>query len=458
LEFYFGDKLTGMGIELAVEQMPIFAKPETSKHLKILHTVEFYHPSVGGAQEVVRQLSERLVQHEHEVTVATTYLPARKEQFINGVRIEEFDIWGNAVDGIRGEAERYQRFLIESQFDIMMNYAAQEWTMDLVFPILEQIPYRKVMIPCGFSALYNPAFQEYFSKMPEIMRKYDHLVFHADHYRDIDFARQHNINHYSIIPNGASQAEFEVVDNTFRRRYSIPENEPLLLTVGGHTGQKGHRLCMEALGRLKNERATLIIIGNIFHRTNFGDLFLRPLLHHFRYLRLFEAIKLIAYSLLGGVHPGCLSECRSRATWINLRQRGKKRVLLLDPPRQDVIAAYHAADLFVFGSNIEYSPLVLFEALASRTPFVSLACGNAAEIAAWSQGGIIAPTFLQENRYVDSTPDEFTSAIASLLNDEKKRAGLADTGHRRWLEKFTWEQIVLEYEDLYQRLLVQRSS
>jgi|GEM_PF-5705905 len=27
--------------------------------MKILHTVEFYEPSKGGAQEVVRQLSER---------------------------------------------------------------------------------------------------------------------------------------------------------------------------------------------------------------------------------------------------------------------------------------------------------------------------------------------------------------------------------------------------------------
>ena len=40
--------------------------------MKILHTVEYYAPSVGGAQEVVRQISERMVQRGHQVTVATT--------------------------------------------------------------------------------------------------------------------------------------------------------------------------------------------------------------------------------------------------------------------------------------------------------------------------------------------------------------------------------------------------
>ena len=35
--------------------------------MKILHTVEFYHPSQGSMQEVVRQISERLVKLGHKV-------------------------------------------------------------------------------------------------------------------------------------------------------------------------------------------------------------------------------------------------------------------------------------------------------------------------------------------------------------------------------------------------------
>ena len=45
--------------------------------MKILHTVEYYSPSVGGAQEVVRQVSEQLTRRGHTVTVATSFHPDR---------------------------------------------------------------------------------------------------------------------------------------------------------------------------------------------------------------------------------------------------------------------------------------------------------------------------------------------------------------------------------------------
>lgn len=38
--------------------------------MKILFCVEFYYPSMGGAQEVVRQLAERMAAYGHEVCVA----------------------------------------------------------------------------------------------------------------------------------------------------------------------------------------------------------------------------------------------------------------------------------------------------------------------------------------------------------------------------------------------------
>ena len=53
---------------------------ETGEVMKILHTVEFYHPSVGGMQEVVKQLSERLVRLGHNVTVATSQLKEARER------------------------------------------------------------------------------------------------------------------------------------------------------------------------------------------------------------------------------------------------------------------------------------------------------------------------------------------------------------------------------------------
>ena len=385
--------------------------------MKILHTVEFYSPSVGGAQEVVKQVSEHLVKRGHRVTVATTKLAERTARTINGVQIEEFDISGNAVRGVRGQSALYQQFLLDNQFDIMMNYAAQQWATDLVFPVLNRLSYRKVLAPCGFSGLLSPQYKSYFARLPEFLRQYDRLIFHSNVYRDIEFARKHGVNHSIVIPNGASEEEFNHIDSTFRLRYGIPEGIPLLLTVGSHTRLKGHRLAIRSFLRTRIGKAALIIIGNT----------------------------------LGNY--GCLRECRILARWAGLVSRGRKNVLLLNPTRQDVVAAYHAADLFVFGSNIECSPLVLFEAMASKTPFLSVACGNAEEIVNWGRGGVLLPTIKKRKGMVDASPEAMARAIEDLIMNPEHRRLLAESGYQAWQEHFTWVKIAGEYERLYQSLL-----
>jgi glycosyltransferase involved in cell wall biosynthesis len=91
--------------------------------------------------------------------------------------------------------------------------------------------------------------------------------------------------------------------------------------------------------------------------------------------------------------------------------------------------------------------------MASRTPFLTLACGNAAEIAAWSAGGVVAPTRQQESGYVDGDPAEFAREIDQLLSNPARRAQLVASGHQAWLGRFTWEKLVEEYEQLYTRLV-----
>lgn len=385
--------------------------------MRILHTVEFFHPSVGGAQEVVKQVSEQLVKRGHDVTVATTKLPDRTQSHLNGARIVDFAISGNAARGFTGDTAAYQEFLISGRFDIMMNYAAQQWATDLALPILSKLKYRKILTPCGFSGLYASPYRSYFAQMPDIMMEYDHLLFHSDTYRDIEFARSHGIKHHSIIPNGALGAEFEPPDPTFRSRYSIPEDVPLLLTVGSHTGVKGHKLVMQAFRRARIGRAILVVIGN---------------------------------AVPGG---GCLNECRRRAWIANTISLGRKRVILLDPPRADVVAAHQAADLFLLGSNVECSPLVLFEAMASKTAFVTLACGNAEEIVTWGGGGIILPTETGADGMVTGHPRVMARAIENLVHNYQLRQRLAESGYRTWKARFTWEAIGGQYEALYHRVL-----
>ena len=393
--------------------------------MRIVHTVEFYHPRTGGSQEVVRQLSQLMVAHGHDVTVATTACPERNDRNINGVRIEEFNCEGNAVRGMSGEIDRYQNFIINGGFDVVMSYAAQQWATDALFPVLDQIPCRKVLAPCGFSGLYDPAYKQYFTDLPGVLAKYDRLIFHSDCYRDIEFCRQHQLPNMVVIPNGAAAAEFDVIDPTFRSRFGIPKHHLLLLTVGSHTHWKGHAETISAFGAAKLPPATLVIIGN----TN--------------------------------ASLGCLPKDMAQSKGIRLKSLGGKRVLLLDPPRPDVIAAYHAADVFVFPSNIECSPLVLFEAMASRTPFVANDVGNSREIATWSGSGVILPTHQKPGAppgYCQCDISDLTRSIEELAADPARRSTMAEKGHRAWQERFNWEYLSTCYESVYRGETPARSA
>ncbi len=391
--------------------------------MNILHTVQFYYPNVGGSQEVVRQISEKLVRRGHQVTVATSFSADRNANPINGVHVKEFNITGSFASGFQGEVQQYIDFILDGKFDVMMNYAAQQWASDLVFPVLDQIPYAKVFVPCGFSGMYSPRFSRYFDQMPVVLRHYDHLIFHSSAYRDIEFARKHKIDHFSIISNGASQEEFGNNDTSFRKQYLIPEDEPLLLTVSSHLALKGHRLIIEAFRRARIGKATLVLIGNT----------------------------------LG--NPGCLPNCQLHARLVKWLTLGEKKVLLLDPPRRTVVAAYHAADLFILGSRIEYSPLVLFESIASKTPFITSACGNAEEIVQWSQGGVVVePLEKTSDGMIRTDAGKMARTIEESILDRNRLHQLAEAGYKAWIERFTWEKIALQYEDLYTRLIESNST
>jgi len=381
--------------------------------MKILHTVEFYSPSEGGAQEVVRQLSERMVNMGHEVTIATTKLPERKQKTLNGVKIVEFDIHGNQVVGIKGETERYKRFLLDGRFDVMMNYAAQQWATDLVFEIIDEISAKKIIVPCGYSSLNNPDFKDYFVKLPSILKKYDASIYLTKHYRDYTFAKEHRLRNLHVIPNGADEAEFANLNTNidFRKKYSI--DNFFILAVSNHTGSKGHHESLISFESLPFP-ATLVIIGK--HQDD-----------------------------------GCYETCQQEAARINNLDKNK-RVLLLTSPRDDTLSALKSADLFLFLSNIEVSPLVLFEAAAAGLPFISTKCGNAKEIAKWTHGGLITTTKLDPLHKGNVIAD--TAATSNLINklyrDPQLRSLLGSRGRINWLKQFTWEKIAKRYIGVYE--------
>src|SRR5579871_6412448 len=376
--------------------------------MKLLFCCAAYWPSVGGVQEVIRQIAEQMVKAGHDVTVATSVHPARTAESHHGVRIRQFRVEGNLAVGMVGEVDRYRSFVRNFDGDAILIKAAQQWSFDALWPVLDGLKLRKVFVPCGFSGLYEPIYAEYFAGMPEILRKFDHLIFYSDKYRDIDFARAHGISDYSIVPNGASEAEFgRAADGRLRARLGIAPDDFLFLTVGSPIEGKGHKEVGEAFARMDagSRNVTLILNGRPSEPRQRPLLALLGFLLRPRVWR--KGVEFLSREGWQGVwkrlfpkrSPVIEMHPDKSVAEAGCSRAGTKRVLHLDLPREDVVSAFLEADLFVFASKVEYSPLVLFESAAAGTPFLTVPAGNAAEIVQWTGGGWLCPAEADDRGY-----------------------------------------------------------
>ena len=116
-----------------------------------------------------------------------------------------------------------------------------------------------------------------------------------------------------------------------------------------------------------------------------------------------------------------------------------------------------AADLFIFGSNVECAPLVLYESMAAGTPFLSVSCGNAAEIAQLG-GGRIIPSIVSANGRINADSSTMARLIEELMADDVQREQMAKVGREVWRTQHEWEHIVSKYESLYERLIASETS
>lgn len=413
--------------------------------MKLLFCCQFYAPSIGGVQEVMRQLAEQFVVAGHQVTIATTRLDARTFSALNGVAIEEFNVSGNGVSGMAGEVLKYQQYVIDSEFDAVLIMAAQQWTFDALWQILPQIKSRKVFIPCGYSGFYESTYAKYYMQLPAILKQLDHLVFHSTEYRDINFARRCGLQNFSVIPVGASRNEYEIEpDLTFRSKHGIKQDSFVFITVGTFTGLKGHLELARSFSILKlekHEHVTLVLNGNPVKEPDRGIFgILRRIVHLVKTQGLPYLVKKSFQTVWAGN-----KDLLKIVEKIN-RSQAQKSVLITNLSRNDLTQLFMAADLFVFASKIEYSPLVLFETAAAGTPFLSVEVGNASEIVQWTGAGVMCPSMVGEKGYTLVNEDVLAASMAELMRSPERLEALGHAGRKNWVEKFNWEIIAKQYE------------
>jgi glycosyltransferase involved in cell wall biosynthesis len=180
-----------------------------------------------------------------------------------------------------------------------------------------------------------------------------------------------------VVYNGAPLAEFSPMEpaaaSAERRRWNIPADSPLLLSVGRLDEQKGYRYFLDAVAQLRTagRRVVAMLVGD------------GPQLEQLR------------------------AQCRTLGITDDVMFAGFQ---------SDVRRLQAMADIQVFPSLWEGTPLTLFEAMAMRLPIVATWVDGLGEVLRDGETGRLVPPR-------DATA--LATAIAGLLDHPAQAKGLA---------------------------------
>jgi glycosyltransferase involved in cell wall biosynthesis len=385
--------------------------------MKILISTFTYPPDCNGVAAVTAAHARHFAASGHDVTVATGKpKDGGADALPDNIRVVRFDIRGSAniKYGYKGEIGAYTEFINNWQGDVAFLHCWCVWSTDLVLRQLQRSRFRTVVVTHGFNMQRYPqnmrfprglrhwlGWQPYVWKLPRLLRSISHMVVLSPSvdprwYYDHMIAERIGMRNMSIIPSGVHLNEFDIDRNIRRDELEISTSR-MVLVVGNYFPQhKNQAYALRAFASCKPDDCTLVFIGSQFNEYS----------EHLEA----EAMRL-----------GVSTQVRFHASL----------------PRDLVCSAYRNADLVLCSSLWESGPIVLLEAMASGTPFISVDVG----FAKYLKGGVI----------VDSE-DAMSIEIGNLLADEKRRQSLGSAGRAHCEKNYSWQAIMSAYDSLINKL------
>ncbi len=213
------------------------------------------------------------------------------------------------------------------------------------------------------------------------------------------------------VPNGVDWQRFERGDGAgFRTRYGIPFSRKVILTVARFDPQKNHALAIRILRRLVTQQpdAHLLWVGHV-------------------------------------VNQGYYEELQRLLARDNLADR-VTIVSNLDPKGQDLVDAYHAADVFLLPSLHEPFGMVVLEAWAAGKPVFATRVGGLAHLIEDGRTGVL---------FESDNDEEAVSKMADVSPDALARLGAE--GHREALARYGWDAVASQVVGVYGEVVREHS-
>lgn len=203
----------------------------------------------------------------------------------------------------------------------------------------------------------------------------------ANEYEKEIFAKFHVDSKIVIVRNGINLDELKSINSNFKEKYSIKDR--FILFVGRFNMVKGIDILLNALALIK-DRPEIVNTKLVIMGVDFG--------FEAEMLKIIDKLKI-----------------------------QDKIIIIKNPPREDIIAAYQACEFLVLPSRWELSPLTPLEGFAFKKAVISTKTSGVLYTIKDGEHGILVEA---ENHY------QLSQAILKLLNDNKMKTECGLAGYK----------------------------
>ncbi len=354
-------------------------------------------PHTGGTETVIQEISEGLTrQFDYDCHIVSRSV---KQKFVEHNKIK--------IHRCESNADSFIKQIESLNPDCLFIYSdCFAYWPDIIDHSISNVAISLV----GMNLMMSK--RHIFSKFRKKYRQFK-VITHSNNYQDYITCEEIGIP-VTVIPNGVKLQDFsdEKLSGVFRKKYNIT-TKYIILCVSNFFPGKGQEYLVAVLDQLYKKITDFTVVFicssvNFFPANNIRD-------------RIRTVIKKKKFTFK----------------------------FLCDIPRKDVELAFIDADIFAFPSQKEVAPIVILEAMASKTPWIAFPVGNVPLL----EGGFMVPYRAKDKRgftmFGKETHDCFVQHLYNLLTDEEMRISKGIAGQEMIKESFSWDYIVPKYHKLF---------
>ena len=376
--------------------------------MKILQVTAFLSPALGGSAEIPYQLSKKLAEKGHQVTLYTSdyRLDRGYLDSLNGVAVFPFKTWSSVASFYMTPALIRRAAWEVKQFDVVHLHNFRTFQNVIIHHYAKKygIPYVLQAHGSLPRIVAREALKLFYDKLWGNVSLKDASKLIAITGTEAGQYRKKGVpgDKIAVVPHDINLTEYTNLPEkgVFRYKYGLNDSQRIILWLGRINKIKGLDLLVKAFSNIIDSLTDVRLV-------------------------------------IAGPDDGYLTRIKSVIANLNISDR----VMFTGPLYKTAkLEAYVDADIFVLPSVYEVFGITVLEALACGTTVVVTDNCGIADAVNGGQAGIVIPHDEQQ----------LQKAIISILNEDELRVKYGNNGISLVREKFSQGKMAQRMEQIYQ--------